>query len=64
MLLLLMPLAGRCALVIMMASLPYARPEGGLATLFKASCALNHALKFIKRVNRAVIDCVLSRILH
>ena len=29
-----MPLAGRCALVITMALLPYARPEGGLAAAF------------------------------
>ena len=32
---LLMPLAGRCALVIEMAMLRYARPEGGLATVFR-----------------------------
>lgn len=32
--LLLMPLAGRCALIIMMALLPYARPEGGLGSIF------------------------------
>jgi len=31
---LLMPLAGRCALLVQMAILPYARPAGGLATLF------------------------------
>ncbi len=31
---LLMPLAGRTAIVLMMALLPYARPEGGLASLF------------------------------
>ena len=31
---LLMPLAGRCSLLVLMAILPYARPEGGLATLF------------------------------
>ena len=30
----LMPVAGRCAIVIFMALLPYARSEGGLATLF------------------------------
>lgn len=30
----LMPIAGRCSLVIFMALLPYARKEGGLATLF------------------------------
>ena len=32
--LLLMPLAGRCAIVILMALLPYARSEGGLAGVF------------------------------
>jgi adenosylcobinamide-GDP ribazoletransferase len=31
---LLMPLTGRCSLLILMAVLPYARLEGGLATLF------------------------------
>lgn len=31
---LLMPLAGRCAIVIQMAALPYARPEGGLGAVF------------------------------
>ena len=30
----LMPLAGRCALVVTMALLPYARAEGGLGTVF------------------------------
>ena len=30
----LMPLAGRTAILLMMALLPYARPQGGLATLF------------------------------
>jgi len=30
----LMPLAGRCALVISIFALPYARPEGGLGTVF------------------------------
>jgi len=30
----LMPVAGRCAILILMALLPYARPEGGLGTLF------------------------------
>jgi adenosylcobinamide-GDP ribazoletransferase len=30
----LMPVAGRCVLVIMMTLLPYVRPEGGLATRF------------------------------
>ncbi len=31
---LLMPVAGRCAILILMALLPYARSEGGLGTLF------------------------------
>lgn len=31
---LLMPVAGRCSLLILMAVLPYARPAGGLASLF------------------------------
>ncbi|MBM4033195.1 MAG: adenosylcobinamide-GDP ribazoletransferase [Planctomycetes bacterium] len=31
---LLMPLAGRCGLVVTMWALPYARPEGGLGTVF------------------------------
>ena len=31
---LLAPVAGRCALVITVSVLPYARPEGGLGTLF------------------------------
>jgi len=31
---LLMPLAGRCALVVTISLLPYARPEGGLAAVF------------------------------
>jgi adenosylcobinamide-GDP ribazoletransferase len=33
---LLMPLAGRCAMVVSMALFPYARSEGGLATAFVA----------------------------
>ena len=32
--LLLMPLAGRVAILLMLALLPYARPQGGLATVF------------------------------
>ncbi len=36
---LLMPLAGRCAMVVTMALFPYARPEGGLATVFLARTA-------------------------
>lgn len=31
---LLMPLAGRCAIVMVMAVIPYARPEGGLGSAF------------------------------
>jgi adenosylcobinamide-GDP ribazoletransferase len=31
---LLMPLAGRCSILLAMAVLPYVRPEGGLGTLF------------------------------
>lgn len=31
---LLMPLAGRCSILLTMAVLPYVRPEGGLGTLF------------------------------
>lgn len=31
---LLIPLAGRCSIVVMMALLPYVRSEGGLATVF------------------------------
>ncbi len=31
---LLIPISGRCAIVVMMALLPYVRPEGGLGTLF------------------------------
>ena len=36
MVILLMPVAGRCAILITMARLPYARPEGGLGQLFYA----------------------------
>jgi adenosylcobinamide-GDP ribazoletransferase len=31
---LLMPIVGRCAMVLALAALPYARPEGGLGTIF------------------------------
>jgi adenosylcobinamide-GDP ribazoletransferase len=37
---LLVPLAGRCALVVMVALLPYVRPEGGLATTLYAGRSL------------------------
>ena len=40
----LMPLAGRCSLVVMMTVLPYVRSEGGLATLFVKSRSRIHAL--------------------
>lgn len=43
-LILLMPLAGRAAVVLLMTSLPYARPEGGLATLFAGSRSWLHGL--------------------
>ena len=33
----LMPVAGRCAVVVMMAVLPYVRPEGGLGSVFYRS---------------------------
>lgn len=42
--LVLMPLAGRCAIVVAMAQLPYARPEGGLGTLFYSPHTKNAAL--------------------
>jgi adenosylcobinamide-GDP ribazoletransferase len=34
---LLAPIAGRCALLVVMSLFPYARAEGGLATVFRAS---------------------------
>lgn len=40
----LMPLAGRCALVVMMTALPYVRSEGGLATLFVNRRSRFHAI--------------------
>lgn len=42
--LLLMPVAGRCTLLIHLALLPYARPEGGLADLFHRNRSQGHAL--------------------
>ncbi len=42
--LLLMPVAGRCALLVHLALLPYARPEGGLADLFHANRSRGHLL--------------------
>ncbi|XCN75347.1 MAG: adenosylcobinamide-GDP ribazoletransferase [Candidatus Electrothrix aestuarii] len=40
----LMPLAGRMAILLLMAMLPYARPEGGLGSLFKGSFYSQQAL--------------------
>jgi adenosylcobinamide-GDP ribazoletransferase len=42
--LVLAPLAGRTAIVVMMAVLPYARPEGGLATVFYTRRSRLHGL--------------------
>ena len=38
------PLAGRCALVVLLALLPYARREGGLATIFHENRSKFHAI--------------------
>ncbi len=38
------PLAGRCALIVHLALLPYARPEGGLAGIFQRNSSRGHAL--------------------
>jgi adenosylcobinamide-GDP ribazoletransferase len=43
-LILIMPLAGRAALVALMTALPYARPEGGLASLFAGRRSWLHCL--------------------
>jgi adenosylcobinamide-GDP ribazoletransferase len=42
--LLLTPLAGRCALIVHLALLPYVRPEGGLAGIFHRNRSPVHAL--------------------
>jgi len=42
--LLMTPLAGRCALLVQMALLPYVRPEGGLAGIFHRNRSRGHAL--------------------
>ncbi len=42
--LLMTPLAGRCALLVHMALLPYARPEGGLAGIFHRNRSRGHGL--------------------
>jgi adenosylcobinamide-GDP ribazoletransferase len=41
---LIIPLAGRAAIIALMTALPYARPEGGLATLFAGSRSWLHVL--------------------
>jgi adenosylcobinamide-GDP ribazoletransferase len=41
---LLMPLAGRCALVVLLAFLPYARSGGGLATAFQNERSVFHGM--------------------
>jgi adenosylcobinamide-GDP ribazoletransferase len=41
---LIIPLAGRAAVIVLMTALPYARPEGGLATLFAGSRSWLHVL--------------------
>jgi adenosylcobinamide-GDP ribazoletransferase len=42
--LLLTPLAGRCALLVHLALLPYVRPEGGLAGIFHRNRSRGHVL--------------------
>jgi adenosylcobinamide-GDP ribazoletransferase len=42
--LLMTPLAGRCALLVHFALLPYVRPEGGLAGIFHRNRSRGHAL--------------------
>ena len=42
--LLITPVAGRCSLLVQMALLPYARPDGGLAGIFHASRSRIHPL--------------------
>ncbi|MDH3347269.1 MAG: adenosylcobinamide-GDP ribazoletransferase, partial [Desulfobulbaceae bacterium] len=44
---LLMPLTGRCAILVMMAVLPYARSEGGLGMLFYGPAAMLKALLWL-----------------
>lgn len=41
---LIMPLAGRAAIIALMTALPYARPEGGRATLFAGRLSWLHCL--------------------
>lgn len=42
--LLMTPLAGRCSLIVQMALLPYARPEGGLVGIFHRNRSRGHAI--------------------
>ncbi len=42
--LVLTPLAGRCSLIVQLALLPYARPEGGLAGIFHRNRSRGHVL--------------------
>ena len=42
--LLMTPLAGRCALLVQISLLPYVRPEGGLAGIFHRNRSRGHAL--------------------
>jgi adenosylcobinamide-GDP ribazoletransferase len=53
----LMPIAGRIAILLLMAMLPYARPEGGLGSLFKDSFDTNQA-----RIQSLVVLLVFSGI--
>ncbi|MCI5166159.1 MAG: adenosylcobinamide-GDP ribazoletransferase [Candidatus Electrothrix sp. GM3_4] len=53
----LMPIAGRVAILLLMAMLPYARPEGGLGSLFKDSFDTNQA-----RIHSLVVLLVFSGI--
>ncbi|OPY03484.1 MAG: Cobalamin synthase [Syntrophus sp. PtaB.Bin001] len=41
--LVMMPIAGRCALLVHLALLSYARPEGGIADIFHAGCSRGYA---------------------
>jgi adenosylcobinamide-GDP ribazoletransferase len=53
----LMPIAGRVAILLLMAMLPYARPEGGLGSLFKDSFDTNQV-----RIQSLVVLLVFSGI--
>lgn len=56
--LLFMPLAGRCAILLSMARLPYARKEGGLGALFYSSYSKNAA--FLALLALVVVLAVLA----